>query len=94
MLTALLLYALGAALMARRFRVMIGVELADEPDASPRAQATGFWAAALWPVVVAALVCAWTLWPLTWPTRRTDPPSASRSTIPRPRRCGAWPVRG
>lgn len=58
MLTALLLYALGVALMARRFRVMIGVELSDEPGASPRAPATGFWAAALWPVVVAALVCA------------------------------------
>ena len=58
MLTALLLYVLGAALMARRFRATIGVELSDEPGASPEAPAFDVCAAVLWPVVVAALVCA------------------------------------
>lgn len=52
------LYILGAVLMGRRFDRLAGLELSDEPGPTVERPPVPLVAAALWPVVVVALVCA------------------------------------
>lgn len=52
------LYVLGAVLMGRRFHALAGLQLSDEPGPTVERPPVPLVAAAFWPLVVVALVCA------------------------------------
>lgn len=52
------LYALGAVLMRRQFRMLTTLELSDQPAATPTRLRVPMAALVFWPVAVAVLVGA------------------------------------